>query len=133
MKKVKNTAEYKYSIGQTVYHVSQDALPYMRECPTCLGGGQIYRKDKSKISCPTCLGKKEISTSGSLKWNVRENKISGIIITGYETDCGEDRFDVSYKLEKRHIKDIHNEYELYKTFKEAEKTIPKNCICGYSS
>ena len=120
------TANYKHGRKKEVFFVESESRPIYHKCYTCLGEGQLKRIDDTYIPCPVCKGEKEVTTGGGIDQIVKSGIIKSIKIF-----IGKYDKDVVYYLKDK--ENVFNEFQLFDTEEEAEKSIMKGVITGYSS
>ena len=119
------TIEYKFKPKTKVFYLSTESTPIYKKCPYCLGEGKFKRIDDTLIDCPYCCGKKEITNGGSITEVVVKTKVLTV-----EVLIDEDDIDIRYNLKNGYTK---NEYCLFDTEEDAEKTKRPNGSMGYTS
>jgi hypothetical protein len=113
-----------FSPNDTIYFVDMVSVPYYQKCPTCLGEGNLFRKNGSSVTCLKCKGEGKYTDSGALNHVVKEDVIRKIHITVDEIGV----WTESYLLEEKGL----FQGTVYETKEEAEKNIP-HCVCGYGT
>ena len=123
--------KYKYKIGTKVFFVKMTFVPYLQTRNVCDGDGFLYSKSGTPIECPKCKGMKTYSNSGSIKEIVREDIVTGVRINIHKPE-GQDNNQISiwYFLEDE---PGSNECNFFATFEEADATINKKSLMGYTS
>ena len=119
---MKNTVEYKYPIGKTIYFLDRSKAHRKYKCPTCLGSGKLLRNDGSEIECLSCYGKGEITDYGEYIYSVECSTIDEVSIYVYR-----DSIEFSYSVARINddMSNYYGEKELYETEEEAQKTCDK--------
>lgn len=67
--------ETKYSLGDTVFKISDIAKPKYKECPACEGAKKITLP-KTEVECPTCKGHGVLCSGHFTSYFVKESAMT---------------------------------------------------------